>query len=452
MSTNSNVPKVEPATADAAAASSEQLQQQLPRSQSAPQDSLPHSQTPASQHAEPPVTLSQMTNILATMLREFQTTTLPAQVALAVQNAMRNTEPSPQLPSSTALPTAPSPTATPNLGNSFTSTPTINAANLGAKVKISTPANFTGARQVNVSSWLFEMDQYLTLCGVFLDSQRVAVASSYLKEAAFAWWEGVCRHSHPTTLSWIAFANAVRERFQPLAASRTARAQLRNLRQENTSVADYSNKFYGLVQLIPDMSDADQVEVFVHGLRRALAREVDLREPKVLHEAMTMAQKVETLLDTHRHYWRPSYTSSTTTSTYTSIPSSSSSQPSSNSTAMELGNLNLNDTPEVTADPEWTVEQEDEYNRYMNEGDNYEPRFDIWDGQESESIVEEKEQLQAIQQRGSRNYSAPYMPREELARCMKERLCLRCKKPGHIARSCPLPRNPASSHPKRNFQ
>jgi hypothetical protein len=207
------------------------------------------------------------------------------------------------------------------------------------------------------------------------------------------------------------------------------------------------------------MSDADQVEVFVHGLRRNLAREVDLREPKVLHEAMTMAQKVETLLDNHRHYWRSPYTSSatTTTSTYTSIPSSSSSSshPSASSIAMELGNLNLNEAStsshESTVEPEWTVAQEDEYNRYINEGDNYEPRFDVWDAAcESESIEEEKEQLQAIQHR-TKSYSAPYMPREELDRCMKERLCLRCKKPGHIARFCTLPRNPPASHPKRNF-
>src|ERR1700720_3861665 len=58
-------------------------------------------------------------------------------------------------------------------------------------------------------------------------------------------------------------------------------------------------------------------------IRNKLAREVDLQEPKVLHAAMTIAQKVETILDNHRHYWRPSHASnaSTTTSTYTSIPS-----------------------------------------------------------------------------------------------------------------------------------
>src|ERR1700692_4559623 len=75
------------------------------------------------------------------------------------------------------------------------------------------------------------------------DSQRVAVASSYLKESAFSWWENLCRQSHPATRNWMAFTIALRERFQPLAASRTARAQLHNLRQDSMSVAEYSNKF-----------------------------------------------------------------------------------------------------------------------------------------------------------------------------------------------------------------
>jgi hypothetical protein len=405
-----------------------------------------------------------MTNLISNMFQDFRTNTLPDQITMAVQNAMRRYEPALQSimsSSSSSIPSAP---------NLFPTSSPITSVNLGAKVKISTPANFTGARQVNVASWLFEMDQYLSLCDVVDDRYRVAVATSYLKESAFAWWESVCRQPNPPTHSWLAFTIALKDRFQPLAASQTARAQLLNLRQESMSVADYSNKFYSLVQLIPDMSDADQVEKFVRGLRGGLVREVYIREPKTLHEAMTMAQKMETLSNDHRHYsnWRRPYTSSattTTSSTYTTIPSSSSSNsrpsslPSYRSTAMDLSNLNLSDatsnSPESTlhSEPEWTTEQEDEYQRYVTEGEHFEPHYDVWDAREPEFAPEEKaEQLQAIQQR-NKNYNAPYMPREEFTRCMNEHLCLRCKKPGHIARNCPLPRTTAVSHdhPKRNF-
>jgi hypothetical protein len=304
------------------------------------------------------------------------------------------------------------------------------------------------------------MDQYLTLCGVTTDDQKVAVASSYLKEAAFAWWENRCRQPFPPRHDWLAFCAAVKERFQPLAASRTARAQLRSLQQGSMTVHDYSNKFYSIVQLIPDMSDADQVETFVHSLRRAIAREVDMREPKTLNEAMTTAQKVETLLDNYRHYNHPTFGSriSTTTSTYSPYPASASSSSSSSapSSAMELGNLNTDSSSLSSygsaSASEWSTDHENEYNRYVDEGETFEPKFDMWDEIEPEIYQKENmEQLQAMQQRSGR---VPFLPREEFTRCMKERLCLRCKAPGHIARNCTLPRplsSTSSTQPKRNF-
>src|ERR1700730_15071467 len=105
-----------------------------------------------------------MKSLITSMFQEFQTATLPQQVATAVQNAMRNSQGQPQSSPSTAIPTIPNPTANPT--TPFHPSTIVNAVNLGAKVKISTPANFNGARQVKVALWLFEMDQYLTLCGV----------------------------------------------------------------------------------------------------------------------------------------------------------------------------------------------------------------------------------------------------------------------------------------------
>ena len=60
---------------------------------------------------------------------------------------------------------------------------------------------------------------------------------SYFRELASQWWinRSEVRRDAPTLL--IAFKAAVRERFQPVAASRTARAELRSLRQGSGSVA-----------------------------------------------------------------------------------------------------------------------------------------------------------------------------------------------------------------------
>jgi phosphopantetheine adenylyltransferase len=451
---------------DAAAASNKSAP--IQRTNSAPQ--LPLQNTTAQPvepqvkpQVEPSLSMGQIKEEFSKLFAEFRVNT-DQQIHRAILNAMATGIQPSQSYSANTNPNSTMPNLSVNGPPLFHPPPVASAVNLGARVKISTPANFTGARNVNVALWLFEMESYMSLCGVYDDQQRVAVASSYLKESAFSWWERLCNQNHIASQSWDHFKVTIRERFQPLAASRTARAQLHNLRQENMSVAEYSNKFYSLIQLINDMSEADQVENFIRGLRNKLGREVDLQDPKLLHTAMSIAQKVETIFDNHRNYWRPanSSTSTTTTSTYTSIPSSTYSYPSSSSVAMDLNNLNLYDSSSSAShsnpvmDNEWSDEREDEYSRYVNEGDGFEPRYDVWEGADAENEQEEKaEQLQAIQQK-SRNYSAPFMPREEFTRCMQNRLCLRCKKPGHIARNCPIPRqqpfsSSSSSHPKRNF-
>lgn len=328
----------------------------------------------------------------------------------------------------------------------------LHSSSLSSKVKISPPSNFTGTRSVNVDAWLFEMVSYLDVCSV-PDAQRLSVASSYLKDAALQWWLGQSRlPDGERPRNWVTFTAALRERFQPLAASRTARAQLRALRQGNMSVAEYSNKFYTLVNLITDMGEADQIETFTSGLRPSLAREVDLREPRTLQSAMTSAQKVELLLEN-----RNSYASTTTTSIrpsgYVPTPSASSTTPAS--TPMELGNVN------IESEEQFIDEIQQEYEQYLIHGDEYQPSYEDWsDGnqiEENEEAKEEAEQLQAIQ-RGNptgNRHSAPFLSKEEFTRCMKEGLCLRCKQPGHVARNCslprPPPRNPRRFNPRPNF-
>lgn len=411
-----------------------------------------------------PITLVQMNNMMAQMLEELsrqQQEVIQKQVQAAVHSAVVHLQQ--QLPASSS---SSSSTSSSGSGSTSDSTnpiyvaPTPVAA-LPSKVKVAAPGTFTGNRTLNVDTWLFEMNQYLAVCGVTTDNQRIAVASSYLKEVALQWWLGRCRHPNTPPQDWPSFVNALKERFQPLAASRTARAELYNLRQGVMSVADYSNKFYSLVQLITDMGEADQVERFIYGLRNSISKEVDMREPKTLQDAMSAAQKIELLLDNRRHYLSrqypaSNYSSSSHPSNYAHTSSSSSNASAPSSTPMELGNVKLNaiageeasghETFEHMQEEE-AVELETEYQRCLEEGvDNYEPKYENEDDV-AEAGSEKGEMLQAMQ-RGGR---APFLSREEFSRCMKERLCLRCKKPGHIARLCPL-RPRQQQQVKRNFQ
>jgi hypothetical protein len=386
----------------------------------------------AQAHPDAPVTLAQLNSFLNSFAQQ-QSQMLQDQVQhLQATQFHRNS----------AAPSAANSAASSAVG------PT-GAVSLGpGRVKLSAPSNFTGARNANVDSWLFEVTQYLTLSGVVDEVSRVKYAATYLKDAALTWWRGRSTEDDGITHSWNLFETALKERFQPLAASRTARAQLRTLHQGHMSVSDFCNRFYNLVQLIPDMGNEEQLEKFTSGLRRDLAEKVEIREPKNLHEAMTLATKMELLSRNHRSTDRSSYlplSYSFRSNPSSTHPASSSSSSSSSSNAMELGNLNAA-LDEIKKEEEQEDVLDSEYQRYLEEGDDYEPNYEIWQQEESQEHEEEEtgvEQLQAMQQR--RGPRAPYVPPEEFRRCMRDGLCLKCKKPGHIHRNCPNSNSSSSS-------
>jgi hypothetical protein len=404
------------------------------------QSSLPQSDQPSSS-----VTLEQINHMMHSLLANFgrsQQEAIQHQVNEAVNRAVLQIRPNPSSGTGGAG------AGSTEIKSSEDSAPT-STLPLNSRVKLSQPSSFNGTRPLNVQSWLKEMKHYLKLNGVTNEEQEVDVAASYLKESASDWYQSL----PITPRTWIEFVAEMKDRFQPLAASRTARAQLRKLGQTNMSVADYSSKFYSIIQLITDMNPADQIEWYIYGLRPAIAREVDLREPTTLHQAMTAAQKIEALLDNRRPYNFSSSSSDSRPFFSSNIrPSSSSSSSSSTSTVnsapMELGNVTTVDNDYNTASESVEIE-ENEYERYLEEGDDFEPDYTVFEQLEANSEVEEQaQQLQAIQQRNQRR-TAPFLSQEEFTRCMKNRLCLRCKQPGHIARSCPL--RPKQQSFKRNF-
>jgi hypothetical protein len=317
---------------------------------------------------------------------------------------------------------------------------TRSAEPLPHKVKLSNPSNFEGNREINVDAWLFEMLQYLNACGVSED-QRVTVASSYLKKGALQWWfnqSSLPAASRPKT--WEAFATGIRTRFQPVAASRVARAQLRTLRQDKMSIAEYCNKFNSIMNLIPDMAEADQIEAFTLGLRYSLQRDLAILDPTTLNDAMIKAQKMESITSINaesRRYYTPSPSSSSADYYFHPPTSSASSSPSSTTptsqTPMELGNVTVDSEEPIGEIEEALVSNE--YDRYLEQGDEYD--------QEGLGENEEEEPhhlLQAIQRRpnpNSNRNTAPFLSQEEFTRRMNQGLCLRCARPGHVSRNCP---------------
>jgi hypothetical protein len=389
--------------------------------------------------ADTPVTMGTLQQMMSQWFQQItlqQQEMIQKQIASAVQSTSRNLSNS---------------TYTPGHVDEVKTSSTFPT--LTSKVKLCQPSTFTGNPNRSVDLWLFEMNKYLQLCDVSNEDTKIALASGYFKDSALTWWRSLCNHgAFPTT--WPAFCQVVKQRFQPLAASLTARVQLYALKQGTSSVVDHTTKFQNLVQLADDMNEKDQIYLFIRSLRPAISREIDTTDFKTLHEAMTLAQRAETLLDNRRYYHTTTgveRTTTTSTSTYPSSVSTPTVNPtltdsSSSSTAMDLSNLNR----QVQVVNQLEIEEKEaEYQRYVEEGDEYEPNYEVYNYEQPEL---EAEQLQAMQRRSNpsaKRTGAATSPlsQEEWDRCMRERLCLRCKKPNHISRDCPQRRYPSHSAP-----
>lgn len=303
-------------------------------------------------------------------------------------------------------------------------------------VKLAKPSLFTGATRANVETWLFEVEQYLMAYGVTNDSQRIAFAAASLKGLAIQWWQNHCLLHPGLGLTWEQFKEEVRRRFQPVEASRTARVNLRSLKQGSKSVSEYCSAFYEQLQLIHDMSEADKVENFMMGLNSTIYAEVDRRDPLNLQDAMTFAQRTEirsrvravqrgTSYDSYRQNRFYNHTR-TNGHERSSTSSHEVSNAGTHSTPMELGRLGLEEEAEEEGELEWkeylSEFAQEEYSDVS--GVDEEELHDNNDQQENNP------QINAIAIKGQ-------LPKEEFLRLRKEGKCYHCKKPGHFKRQCP---------------
>jgi len=280
------------------------------------------------------------------------------------------------------------------------------------------PSTFHGTVSGNAEQWLVELERYFTVVGLSeADPRRALFASTYLKDAASGWYVSAVKEpDFGTSPPWQLFKERFLTRFRPLAAARMARAAIRNLKHRY-KVAGYSQEFQKQMQLIPDMSVADQIEFYICGLQTHLAQEVDREQPKSLAEAMEAAQRIELLLSTRRAH----------NSFGRTVPYFRSSGYASQSGGNEGDRMDLSVMRSGTDGGDYYYEDE----------------------------LEEQLRLNAMSYRGGRGrergrggapfrnggrggkLNVPGMSKEEFDKLMKEGKCFKCKETGHLARNCP---------------
>jgi hypothetical protein len=275
------------------------------------------------------------------------------------------------------------------------------------RIKPSKPTRFNGALGSDPTVWLFIFNQYAELSNVAVD-QRPKLAATYLDDKAATWWMHLVSQQHNNNadaVTWQMFYDGLVTAFKPVNSKKIARNKLAGLKQTH-SVQKYNDEFRTICRDIDDISEAEKLDKYVRGLKPTIRERVELSLPTTVNEAMSKAHTIDSI----SYYARTAYDSGTNYS-YEPAPAQGTSD------AMDLS---------VVEDSSDSTEQES-LNAMANRP--YRPGGNSMRGN------------------GNRGGMRPFTPRQQLSQqdfayCQRNRLCLRCKEPGHIARNCTKPVRP----------
>ena len=161
------------------------------------------------------------------------------------------------------------------------------------------PPKFCGKDNERADTWLFLNKQYFLTIGQDQDvRQCILIAATGFRENAAVWWEHVVKelaeNLRPKMETWEDFEAAVKSEFQPLDSIQIARDKLADLIQ-TTSVTTYIGIMRDLALQIPDLSKGDLLHKFKRGLKPNIRKDVELRDPHTLDEAVRMAERADTI-------------------------------------------------------------------------------------------------------------------------------------------------------------
>lgn len=263
---------------------------------------------------------------------------------------------------------------------------------LRSSVKASKPKTYNGLRGDDPEVWLFQFNQYADINQLEEDA-RPKLAATYLEGNAATWWRSLVTQSEQN-ISWRAFQQGLISMFKPVNAKKIARDKLAGLKQNN-SVAKYNFDFTQLCLEINDISESEKLDKYVRGLKDKIRVEVELAEPTTLPQAMSKAQRIDNI-------------------TYQSYTSQHHENGIRNRNSYTDGNsMDLSGISEVN-----TINT----------------RNNKWDTKSYKPTE--------VRNSGKQFTPAQRVSQEEFKYCQANKLCLRCKEPGHVARYCTKPIKP----------
>ena len=266
-------------------------------------------------------------------------------------------------------------------------------------------APFSGERGVDgqdVEVWAFGADNFFNLSPPTSDQQRIAYAVTRLEKTALQWWlyqtQLAARGGPALPTTWRQWVAALITRFQPINAERVARDRLSSITQTG-SVGAYAAAFQKLLMRVTDLPDTQVLHFFLHGLQPAVKRQLLFNPPTSLSAAINDAERAASVLAITQPH-------SGNTGRFAAAPGRSGPTP------MEIG-----------------AAYDEEDDACLEDGDlvaalrTPPPRRSASAAKESFS--------------SSAGSPATKLTAEQRRYCMEHGLCLRCRKSGHLAATCP---------------
>lgn len=257
-----------------------------------------------------------------------------------------------------------------------TISPTEIGSSLGRQVRLQTPDTFSG-KKGDIHDWLFQLELFFSQTSREFPTEMDSIrfAVSLLRGPALTWWRST--HTQLNYSTWKNFKANMIANYQPVDPVKKARGRLYALKQVGP-VFKYNQLFRSIILLIPGITEEEKRYQYERGLKPEIRRELVLKDFRTTEEAMIMAERFDSA------FW-PTGTApeGKKTSSYKASSYKGSEKP-----------VLVDDPMEVDA------------------------TMDV-------AAVEDSRRLKKL---------TP----EERARCLKEGLCFRCRKSGHVTKDCPL--------------
>ena len=162
----------------------------------------------------------------------------------------------------------------------------------GLKIKMNTTLpTFNGRPESNVNEWLYAAKRMLEF-GKYAEQTKVGIASNYLRELASQDYL-LYEQTNGKHNSWEQFETYMRKKYTAPNHNQIIRNRMQNLKQI-TSVKDFYIDFRKLAIQASNMNDDEKLDIFLKGLKKDIAKHVNMKQVITLDKAYEEADLYET--------------------------------------------------------------------------------------------------------------------------------------------------------------